>query len=136
MTDDLSDDADVIHSYSRAQALEDGTLVDLNAGEFEGMARQAGFQFPVACTAAVFAECIAMTPAAERAGNDVKGRAWDVLWMLFVAISIGGARGAKVEYVVNVVRDRREPTPTTLVVVCGPGDNAEPVLTIMFPGED
>lgn len=39
----------VIHSYSRAQAIEDGVLVDVSS-----MAKEAGFIWPVAVTAAVW----------------------------------------------------------------------------------
>ena len=42
------DDAEVISSYSRAQAIEDGVLVDVST-----VAKEAGIKFPVAMTAAV-----------------------------------------------------------------------------------
>ena len=35
-------DADVIHAYTRSQAIEDGVLVDVTAA-----AREAGFKIPV-----------------------------------------------------------------------------------------
>jgi len=34
------------------------------------------------------------------------------------------------------MNDGDSETPRDLVIVCGPSDDAEPVLTIMFPGED
>ena len=88
-----------------------------------------------ACTAEVFAACIELTPAAKRAGNDIKGRAWDVLWMLKNAVRRAAGRD-RVSFRVLVVRDRVRPTPTDLVAVCGPGDHGEPVITISFPGQD
>lgn len=135
-TENFWADAEVISTYSRAQAIEDGVLVDLcQAGDFDKAVKEAGFKFPVACTAEVFAECIKLTKAAERAGNDINGRLWDVLWMLKCAIR--HARNTdRIEFVVRIVRDRVRPTSTELVAVCGPGDNAEPVITIMFPGQD
>jgi hypothetical protein len=39
----------VIHAYSRAEALEDGVLVDVTS-----TAREAGFRIPVALTRAVW----------------------------------------------------------------------------------
>ena len=45
----LWDDADVISVYTRAQALEDGVLVDLT-----GWAQQAWFKIPVAVTRGVW----------------------------------------------------------------------------------
>jgi uncharacterized protein DUF6573 len=131
----LFDDAEIIHSYSRAQAIEDGVLVDLRQGELEELVAQAGFKYPVACTSTVFASCIDLTPAAKRACNDIKGRLWDILWMLKCAIRTSRSTD-RITFTVRVVRDRVRPTPTELVAVCGPGDTPEPVITIMFPGED
>jgi len=131
----LFDDAEIIHCYSRAQAIEDGVLVNLNQGDLDEVVANAGFKFPVACTAEVFASCIELTPAAKRAGQDIKGRLWDVLWMLRRAIK--SARSTdRITFTVLVSRDRVRPTPTELVAVCGPGDNMEPVITIQFPGQD
>ncbi len=69
---------EVISTYSRAQALEDGVLVD--AGE---MAREASFRFPVAVTAAAWADCVAWTDAdsARQVHQDPSARLWDVLFM-------------------------------------------------------
>ncbi len=136
MSTGLFDDADVISTYSRAQAIEDGVLVDLRQGELEELVEQAGFKYPVACTAEVFSECVELTDAAKRAGNDIKGRLWDILWMLKLAIRAAGPRTDRIAFKVLVVRDRVRPTPTDLVAVCGPGDNMEPVITIQFPGQD
>jgi hypothetical protein len=43
------DGMEIISSYSRAQALEDGVLIDISV-----LAREAGLKFPVAVTMAVF----------------------------------------------------------------------------------
>ena len=127
---------EMVFSYSRAQAIEDGVLVDLSTGDMGKLAKEAGLRFPVACTARVYAECIALTPAAKRACNDVTGRAWDVFFMLAMAVKRSRAGGSTITFRLSVVRDRVRATPTDLVAVCGPGDDGEPVLTIMFPGED
>ncbi len=127
-------DAEVIHTYSRAQGIDDGVLVDLRQVDV-GAVEEAGFKYPVACTAEVFVQCIDLTKAATRAGNDIKGRLWDVLWMLKCAIR-RSTNTTRINFTVAVVRERVRPTPTQLVAVCGPGDNGEPVITIMFPGED
>jgi hypothetical protein len=131
----LFDDAEVLSVYSRAQAIEDGVLVDLCQGEFGDLVKEAGFKFPVACTAEVFADCINLTDAAKRAGNDIKGRLWDVLWMLKSAIRRAQG-GDRINFTVRVVRERVRPTPTQLVAVCGPGDDQEPVITIQYVGQD
>lgn len=44
---------DVIHTYTRAQAIDDGVLVDLMQNELGDVSRQ-HYKFPIACTHAVF----------------------------------------------------------------------------------
>jgi len=51
--DRLFSDADVIFSYTRADALSDGVLIELPS------ARAWGFKVPVAITQGAYAECIA-----------------------------------------------------------------------------
>jgi hypothetical protein len=43
-----------------------------------------------------------------------------------------------VRFGVHVRNDNRERTPplVRLKAVCGPGDQGEPVITVMLPGED
>jgi uncharacterized protein DUF6573 len=69
--------------------------------------------------------------------QDEAGRLWDVLWLLACAIRRGGV-GAEVRFAVHVRNDNREGTPplVRLKAVCGPGDQGEPVITVMLPDED
>ena len=148
----MFDDAEIIYSYTRAQALEDGALVAVPDATAQG----AGFVFPVAITAAVWADCVAWTSAdTDRIGiyQDQEGRLWDVLYMAVKAIGSGSGypttgraryqlhRWARDSvYVLTVDADGFEETPepplVELVAVCGPGDDGAPVITIMQPGED
>jgi hypothetical protein len=74
----------VIYAYTRAQALADGVLVDVTA-----TAREAGFVWPVALTAALWADI--QNIALRLAGvADVAGRLWDVLWMACCAMRRAG----------------------------------------------
>lgn len=115
---------EVISSYSRAQALEDGVLSDLNQWI---PVKESGYKYPVSCTSAVFA---AIQEAVEsRAGQDYKGVVWDILWMSKKGVTKRWETGAL--FVVRIGRCTR-----TLKIECGPGDDAAPVLTIMFPEED
>lgn len=121
--------AEIIYSYSRKQALEDGVLVDLN--QFIPI-RESGFKFPVACTAAVF-EIIDLAVNNPKYCNDYQGVVWDILNMsrmhpvrvwdtgrAFQVIIAGAGRKRIYEFKIE----------------CGPGDAGEPVLTIMMPEED
>lgn len=133
---------EVIHRYTRAQAIEDGVLVDVTE-----MAREAGFRVPVAITQAVHAD-ISDIPEGE-GWQSYDGRLWDVLWMGYFAIKSGRLdverntydlymnRGEKQVYMKNGKVDRSAPdTPYRLKMHSGPGDEGEHVITIMRPEED
>jgi len=151
-----------ISSYSRAQAIEDGTLVDVSA-----LAREAGIKFPVAVTAAVFAVLAPWAFAPDRAdlftwydlekpqpgqplygaGQDLTGRAWDMLTILRLEIRRGQG-GERVDFAPLFVRESRRCSaktgradpyvtePVEMYAMCGPGDDAAPVITVMMPDED
>jgi hypothetical protein len=77
------------------------------------------------------------TTRRKGAVQDVQGRLWDVLWMTRCAIRRAprGTERVPVQ-LYRVPRDGRGvcPQPVSLVARCGPGDNGEPVITIMQPG--
>ena len=122
---------EVISQYTRRQAMDDGVLVEMPPE----MCRELGFRVPVAATAAVWAKCCALTPAAERACNDIEGRTWDVLYMLKHAIRCNKDTDT-IRYELRCVVDRITPSRVWLKALCHGGDNAEPVITIMLPDED
>lgn len=103
----------ILYSYSRKQALEDGTLVDVSK-----LAKDAGIKYPTAFTAAVWAACLGET-----------GWAWDVLWVL--AVMARKTTGNEIHFEVILPEGL-----TKLWAFCGPGDTEEPVLTIMMENED
>ena len=122
----MFEEADLIHRYSRAEALADGVLIDVSAA-----AREAGIRWPVALTRAVWEKCVAVPPGVVC--QDEAGRLWDVLFLLALAIRRSG--GAEVRFGVHVRNDNREGTPplVRLKALCGPGDGGEPVITAMLP---
>jgi hypothetical protein len=68
--------------------------------------------------------------------QDESGRLWDVLNVLRFAASAYGER-SEIRFTVDVAdADYKMTTPVELTAICGPGDTAEPVITIMLPGED
>ena len=125
------DDAEVISSYSRAQAIEDGVLVDVST-----VAKEAGIKFPVAMTATVWGQYDEV-PEGVRC-QDETGRLWDILWMFrCAAAKFDGDTLLFKLYVRNHNRERlTRQDLVTLKAICGPGDNGEPVVTIMTPEED
>ncbi|WP_219806371.1 DUF6573 family protein [Streptomyces sp. SM12] len=128
-----------IHIYTRQDQIADGSLVVVP----EGVAREAGFLFPVALTAGAWQDSVAWCEAdTDRTGvpQDEAGRLWDVLWMTRHAIRrsvTGVASEVRVDlYRVPLDGGGREPLPTQLLALCGPGDDGEPVITIRLPHED
>jgi hypothetical protein len=119
----------VIHTYTRVQAIEDGVLIDVTE-----MAREAGIVYPTAITAAVWADYVRVPEGIV--GQDEAGRLWDVLWMFRTAASTLKHDGPDLRFQLYVRNDNRSPELVTLKGVCGPGDELEPVVTIMLPGED
>ena len=121
---------DLIHRYTRAQAIADGVLVDVSA-----TAREAGIRYPVALTRAAWERCVSVPPGV--ACQDEAGRLWDVVWLLRCAI--GRSKGGpEIRFAVHVRNDNRDRTPplVRLKALCGPGDQGEPVITVMLPDED
>ena len=124
---------EVIYSYTRKQAIEDGVLVDVSS-----MAKEAGFKFPVALTSAVYEDCVVWGDEDNKrqTHQDVDGRLWDVLWMASLAARSGGREIRFSLY--RVPRGGRGHVArlVTLKAICGPGDDAEPVVTVMQETED
>jgi len=131
MTAGFWDDAEVICSYSRADALADGVLVDCS-----DLARKAGFKFPVALTSAVHADCVAWDNSKEKAYQDESGRLWDIFTMALCAIRKGSNTDRIAFSVLRVPRGGSRPSKVDLIMVIGPGDTPAPVITVMFPNED
>ena len=127
---------DVISTYTRAQALEDGVLIDPGT-----MAAEAGFKWPVAITADAWADCVAWSEddSARQVHQDQDGRLWDVLFMAFYAVRTSQESGDRILFqLLRVPRDGRTTKAklVTLRMIVGPGDSGEPVITILLPHED
>ncbi|SCC95153.1 conserved hypothetical protein [Thiomonas sp. X19] len=132
-----------ISTYTRAQAIEDGQLIDLST-----TAREAGIVWPVALTSAAWGDCVEWTDATEArkgyTGQSESGRLWDVVWMLSLAIRSALRRGLDASQQPLYYSLHRTPTAgrgvmprlVQLKFVIGPGDDGRPVITVMLPGED
>ena len=105
------DDDIIISRYTRAEAIADGTLVDLSA-LFPELLRELGFKLPVACTATVFEECIRVenSPGAKRMGCDLTGRTWDALWMARCAIRAASREASSVDFKLLALDERATQT--------------------------
>ena len=126
----------IIHTYTRAQAIEDGFLVDVSE---RPEAKECGFKFPVALTWAAWVDCVQWSAEDTKSPQDEQGRLWDVLWMLRHAIKCATEDGNLLPFALYRIPREGKSTKATLVwlkSVIGPGDSAKPVITIMLPHED
>ncbi|MBE0522583.1 MAG: hypothetical protein IBX39_10015 [Candidatus Methanoperedenaceae archaeon] len=123
----------VIYAYSREQALKDGVLVDVTE-----TAKEAGIKYPVAVTEALW-NYIEPTKKLTEMGQSIQGRLWDVLY-LFATAGRGVPGGcSKLLYSVSFLMENSEsfkPHVVKLTAVISPGDNHEPVITLMLEDED
>lgn len=120
--------SDLIHSYSRTEALRDGTLID--AGP---LAVELGFKVPIALTCGAYAECIRVRE--DSSDQDEHGRLWDVLWLMHLAVRRLTHATQTVTFEV-IVRNGRRKSRVTLKAHCGPNDDGSPCVTVMLADED
>jgi hypothetical protein len=124
-------DFELISVYSRADALRDGVLIDLS-----DLARQAGFRIPLAVTEAVYRSYLDPSPELANEGQSFAGRAWDLLQILRFAAAVYTDRSEIHFKVLFVLSPGCPPEPVPLKALCHPGDNGEPILTVLLPNED
>ena len=138
---------EVIATYSRAQAIADGVLVNLNDPSFTfrpglNICAEAGIKYPVAMTIGAFTQTVSDLDRPLLPGQDISGRLWDVLTMFKMAAKQGGE---EIRFPVSVVNwvsmdgeriNRTKRETVMLKAICGPGDGGEPVITILLADGD
>ncbi len=122
-------ETDLIYSYTREQAIEDGVLVDVTS-----MAKEAGIKFHVAVTREVWGGYIVPDERSKPYGQSESGRLWDILWMF--KKEAAKVKGPAMEFQVYLVMGERRKNLIDFKAIAGPGDNGDPVITIMLPHED
>ena len=121
---------DIIYSYTRKQALEDGVLIDVTE-----TAKEAGFVVPVAVTNGLYAEYIEPSESLKNLGQTTNGSLWDVLFMLHLKIH-NCPKANTVIYTVAFEKENGMTDEINLKAVIDGGDDGNPVLTIMKENED
>lgn len=127
---------DLISLYTRADAIRDGLLIEVDPA----LCREVGVVYPVCITDNLWVY-IEPSNLADMPGQSVKGRLWDLLWMIRIIISNPkNKRTDTIRFRVSfMLKDGRQPASLEEVFVIGrfgPGDNAEPVITLMLPEDD
>lgn len=124
------DEAEVIHSYSRREALEDGFQVDANIGDFAEVSRS-HFKYPVFMTREVYS--LIEKAVASKHGNDFAGVWHDILYMSKVYYKdIDPSRRL---FQVKITGAGRK-SIFTMIAEVGPKDidDASPAVTISMRG--
>lgn len=121
----------MIYAYTRAQAIQDGVLVDVTE-----TSKEVGFKLPVAITEALHNR-LTPTKADASLGQDYDGRLWNVLWLAAFTIKLGDPGTDTVTFTleqmeVEAKSSQPQRVDLRLRVVCGPGDEGEPIVTIGF----
>jgi len=123
-------DWNVIYSYSRAQAIEDGVLVDVTE-----QAKAIGFRLPTVVTATLYQGYVEPPAGLEGEGQSVTGRVHDLM-----VLALFAARRTintdRVTFKVDFLMAPGRKETVEVIVHIGPGDEGEPVLTIMLPEDD
>lgn len=124
---------DPIHRYSRREAIEDGTLVDVT-GEASPAEMHGGFVVPVAITASLH-HAIGAIPDRLAGVASARGRLHDVMWMAACAAKRAGLPKSadRCSFCLHLPVDGQRQQLQELVVHIGPGDAGEPVVTIGYP---
>ncbi len=130
--DDFWADAEVIHRYTRTEAIKDGVLVDVSQ-----LAQEAGFIVPVAMTMEAWRKCVYWS-ADYGSHQDETGRLWDVLYLAFLAMKRAKRGGSQLIYKLLCIPadgSSLDALEVELKLISGPGDDGEHVITIMLPNE-
>ena len=133
MSENESPFGEVIYAYTRAQAIADGVLHDVTT-----TAKEAGIVLPTVVTDSVWGRCVSV-PESLRGQQDEEGRLWDVVYMASHYLREAKRSGVHSDQLTYEVLVRDGDGLTRLVSIIahvGPGDEGEPVLTLMFPEDN
>ena len=124
-------DWNVIYSYTRAQAIADGVLIDVTAD-----AKAHGFKVPTVITDTLYRQYVEVPTGLDGSfGQSRDGRLHDLLTLaLFAARSSKGTD--RVYFKVSFLMGPGRLETVEVIAHIGPGDHGEPVMTLMLPEDD
>ena len=126
----MDENSTLIFSYTRAQAIADGVLIDVTA-----QAKEAGFKLHTVVSDNLFGSYITPPTGLEGEGQSISGRLHDLFMVLRTAI-LGKSATDYLELDVLFLMTPGRHERVRIIAVVGPGDHGEPVMTIMLPGDD
>lgn len=145
MSSNIFSDSDIIYSYTWDDGVNDGLFVkifdpsnpsDVDSGIAE-LSRDLGFRFPMALTSNLMNTWIIPSEKAMQAGQDLKGRLWDVLSMLRNKIKTLGPGESLVEFqcLFDDGSGKKEKVTLWAGIKGRSPSNPEPIITIMLPSD-
>ncbi len=123
----------VVFSYSRADAIKDGVLIDVSE-----IACETGIRYPVAVTTALWEQHIYPSALARAHGQSEAARLWDVLYM-FKHKSMTRLIADEpfwTYFPVAFIGKHGDHETVTVKAHYGPGDDTGRVITLMLSHED
>lgn len=117
----------IVFSYTRAQAIDDGVLIDVTA-EAKGYV----FKLPFAIGDKLYNRYVTPPPGLEGEGQSLSGRLHDLMTLA----ALSARKGLQPDQVVFEVLFLMKPgkhEKVRCVLHVSPGDHGEPVLTLCLP---
>ncbi len=126
-----SEGFELIYSYTRKQALEDGVLIDVTE-----QAKEVGFKVPTAVSDRLYHEYIVPSKEMKRFGQSVEGRLHDLLHMAAICAR-SRWDGSRVYFdVLFQMEEGPKLEKAHVVAIIGPDDDGSPVMTICKPEDE
>ena len=121
----------LISTYTRAQAIADGVLIDITA-----TAAEHGFKLHTVVTDNLYHEYLTPPDGLSAGeGQSLAGRLHDLLTMAMLEARNGLGKN-RVEFEVLFLMRPGVKELVKVIAHVGPGDEGEAVLTLMLPGDD
>lgn len=120
----------IIHTYTRKQAFKDGVLVDVTE-----QAKENGFKLPVAVSCNLYHGYVVPNDSVDGEGQSVEDRLHD-LFMITKAAAASRWKDNRVSYDVLFKTGPKTLEMVRCLAIVGPGDDGEPVMTLMLPGDE
>ncbi len=122
----------MIFSYTRKQAIEDGNLIDVTE-----QAKEAGFKIPVAVSLNLYDGYIKPPEGLEGEGQSIEGRLHDLFTMCMLAMQ-ENLDQSRINFQVLFLMsaEPRKLEEVEVICQCGPDDDMKPCITLMLPDDD
>lgn len=124
-------DWNLIYSYTRAQAIADGVLVDVTDA-----ARAVGFKVHTAVSEHLYHGYVEPPAGLTGEGQSVTGRLHDLLFLVLCSAKKSHPSADRATVRIAFLMEPGRTETVDVIAHIGPGDQGEPVLTLMLPEDD